>query len=54
MQFNLLIVTITSNMHAIIAKLLEYLFVEEIESLSFALYGKRKTPGKEKFYGIGQ
>jgi hypothetical protein len=25
-----------------------------LESLSFALYGKRQTPGKEKFYGIRQ
>jgi hypothetical protein len=25
-----------------------------IESLSFALYVKRQTPGKEKFYGIRQ
>jgi hypothetical protein len=25
-----------------------------LESLSFALYVKRKTPGKEKFYGIRQ
>ena len=27
---------------------------DPIESLSFALYGKRQTPGKEKFYGIRQ
>jgi hypothetical protein len=26
----------------------------KIESSSFALYGKRQTPGKEKFYGIRQ
>jgi hypothetical protein len=25
-----------------------------LESLSFALYGKRQTPGKEKCYGIRQ
>jgi hypothetical protein len=25
-----------------------------LESLSFALYVKRQTPGKEKFYGIRQ
>jgi hypothetical protein len=25
-----------------------------IESLRFALYGKRQTPSKEKFYGIRQ
>ena len=27
---------------------------ESLESLSFALYVKRQTPGKEKFYGIRQ